>query len=82
MNNTRRGFRSCVFDLFGTCVSRPDLEHTSTTKAKAIAASEAEEIDLVAHYAAAIASQMRQAQAVVSDLQSAAETITQPLPVA
>lgn len=27
MNNTKRGFRYVIFDLFGTTLARPDLEH-------------------------------------------------------
>ena len=55
MNNTKRGFRCVVFDVFGTCVSRPELENATATRQAAINASEHEEIDLVAHYTQAIA---------------------------
>ena len=54
MNNTKRGFRSVVFDVFGTVISRPDLEHTHKTSDKAIKASNEEEIDLVKHYRTAL----------------------------
>lgn len=33
--NTRRGFRYVIFDLFGTVISRPDLDHCFATSARA-----------------------------------------------
>jgi len=33
-NNTRRGFRYVVFDVFGNTLARPDLEHAFRTHAK------------------------------------------------
>ena len=54
MNGTRRGFRSAVFDVFGTVIDRPKLEDAATTSEKAIRASMDTEIDLVAHYRDAI----------------------------
>lgn len=38
MNNTRRGFRYVVFDIFGNVVSRVDLENAFKTSKKAKAA--------------------------------------------
>lgn len=38
MHNTKRGFRYVVFDLFGTVVSRVDLEDSFKTSGKAKAA--------------------------------------------
>ena len=35
MRNTKRGFRYVIFDLFGTVVSRVDLEHAFTSSKKA-----------------------------------------------
>jgi hypothetical protein len=35
MNNTRRGFRYVIFDIFGNTIARPDLEHAFSTSAKA-----------------------------------------------
>jgi hypothetical protein len=35
MNNTRRGFRYVIFDLFGNTVARPDLEHAYRTSEQA-----------------------------------------------
>jgi hypothetical protein len=34
-DNTRRGFRYVIFDLFGTVLDRPDLEHAFTSSEKA-----------------------------------------------
>jgi hypothetical protein len=35
MNNTRRGYRYVIFDLFGTVLARPALEESFRTSAKA-----------------------------------------------
>lgn len=35
MNNSRRGFRYVIFDLFGTVLSRCDLEHATRTSEQA-----------------------------------------------
>jgi hypothetical protein len=32
MNNTKRGYRYVIFDVFGNTVSRPDLEHSFRTR--------------------------------------------------
>lgn len=58
MHNTRRGFRTVIFDVFGTVVSRPDLEHARSTSAGAQKVAEAFELDLVAHYREAITSRI------------------------
>jgi hypothetical protein len=34
MHNTKRGFRAAVFDLFGTCVSRPTLENAFSSASR------------------------------------------------
>ncbi len=36
MNNTRRGFRFVIFDVFGHVVQRPDLEHAAKRHEQAI----------------------------------------------
>jgi hypothetical protein len=33
--NTKRGFRYAIFDIFGTCLGRPDLADSYKTKAQA-----------------------------------------------
>ena len=71
MQNTKRGFRSVVHDLFGSCTSRPGLENTERTSQKAIAKSDAEEIDLVAHYRAALATELRRAAESAAELENA-----------
>lgn len=35
MNNTRRGYRYVIFDVFGNTVARPDLEHAFRTAQQA-----------------------------------------------
>jgi hypothetical protein len=62
MNNTKRGFRAVVFDVFGTAVFRPSLEDCYASSKAAISASERESIDLLAHYKDAIAEQLRQSK--------------------
>lgn len=56
MNNTKRGFRYVVFDLFGHVISRVDLEHAFRSKEQARMAMWAflETIDAKAITAAAI----------------------------
>lgn len=71
MNNTKRGFRTAVFDVFGTCVSRPELENAEKTSQKAIAKSDAETIDLVQHYANCFAEQAKRNQERVEELERA-----------
>lgn len=34
-NNTKRGFRYAIFDIFGTCLDRPDLEQSFKTSEQA-----------------------------------------------
>lgn len=38
MNNTKRGFRYVIFNIFGEAISRPDLEHCFKSKDAAIKA--------------------------------------------
>lgn len=54
MNNIKRGFRSVVFDVFGTIVQRPELEAAASTSAAAIKARDAQTVDLMKHYRDAI----------------------------
>ena len=58
MNNTKRGTRCVVFDVFGTAVYHPDLENTFKNSDKARDAAASAEIDLVAHYREAIKSKL------------------------
>lgn len=50
-DNTRRGFRYVIFDLFGTVISRPDLDHCFATSKRARQAmyDVLEGIDVAAH---------------------------------
>lgn len=56
MNNTKRGFRYVIFDLFGTTLVRPDLEHAFSKRATCEKAMWAalNVIDAVAHTREAI----------------------------
>lgn len=75
MHGSKRGFRYVVHDVFGTCVSRPKLEECFSTRCQAVKAFESLEIDILAHFKAAIASicqdkanELNQAQQALSIL--------------
>lgn len=82
MHNTKRGKRCVVFDVFGTTVERPDLDHTFTTSDAARNAASKAEIDLIAHYQEAIKSnlywaedegaKLHKAQAMLSEITTVA----------
>lgn len=75
MDNTRRGFRCAVFDAFGTCVWRPELEASSKTSDKARDVAGAIEFDAVAHYRKEIAELVERKNKEAADLQSALAAI-------
>lgn len=75
MHNTRRGFRAVVFDVFGTTIDRPKLDEASNTSNAAIKASEKQEIDLFAHYQAALQSELKQRQDACTDYQQALDVL-------
>lgn len=56
MNNTKRGFRYVLFNVFGTVISRPDLERAYKTHAAATKAmwAASNSIDAYAHTRKAI----------------------------
>lgn len=62
MNNTSRGKRCVVFDVFGTTVYHPDLENTFSTSEAAQKARDKTPFDLVAHYKEAIAHKLHYAE--------------------
>ena len=82
MHNTKRGYRCAVFDVFGTAVSRPDLEHAATSKQAAINASEREEIDLVEHYRKTINSKIYYANEEITNCNRALAILPTPEPEA
>ena len=59
MHNARRGFRSVVFDVFGTVVSRDNLEDAKSTSNAARKVADNFELDLLAHYRGELASRIR-----------------------
>ncbi len=59
MHNTKRGFRTVVFDLFGTTIFRPKLEDAFSTSKAALNNADKQEINLLCHYLAAIQSELR-----------------------
>lgn len=79
MNNTRRGFHCAVFDVFGTTVNRPDLEHATKTHQAAINASEREEIDLVKHYREALDRELHNREESAAELREAMAMLPQQL---
>ena len=74
-HNTRRGFRAVVFDVFGTTIDTPKLEEAASTSQAAINKSDKQEIDLVAHYHAAIASELRHREQSANELRQALATL-------
>ena len=62
--NTERGFRPVVFDVFGSVVFHPDLDEMTTTSAKAekMLRDWLESFDLAAYYREAIEHKRRQSQ--------------------
>ena len=70
MRNTRRGFRFVVHDLFGTCVTRPDLENAFATHKAARKALDNETFDVVAHYQAAIARRLKETADQAAELET------------
>lgn len=81
MHNSRRGFRYVVFDVFGTTVSRPDLESAKATRAAARREFEKLEFDVVAHYAAALAHNLERMRGDLAELETALSMVA-PLQVA
>jgi len=61
---TKRGFRYAIFDIFGDCVARLDIEAAFKTSEQARKAMyiELNNFDVTAHYARAIESQAKQAE--------------------
>jgi len=77
MNNTRRGFRYAIFDVFGECMERPDLEHAFTTSEQARKAMWAalNAIDAQAHTLAAIDRQAKQHAQEMDELRATVRKI-------
>jgi hypothetical protein len=71
MHNTRRGFRYAVFDVFGTCVSRPDLESAVSTSAKAYRQLEELEFDVAGHYQTVFAEMLNRNAETAKEIQEA-----------
>jgi hypothetical protein len=71
MHNTRRVYRVVVHDVFGTCVSRPDLEGSCSTSKAARNAHAREEFDLVNHYRTALASELKHAAERAAEFEDA-----------
>lgn len=69
--NTRRGFRTVVFDCFGDMVSRPKLEEAKSTARAALNASAKEPVDLLAHYREALMAANRRLESSQQEHQAA-----------
>ena len=74
--NTRRGYRFVVFDVWGDAVTRPDLEHCKSTMRAAGREFERVEFDLVAHYRDALARQRSRAAAEAKTMETAFAAMT------
>lgn len=74
MNNTRRGFRYVIFDVFGDTIARPELDQAFSTSAKAEKAMwvELNKIDAPAVTLAAIE---RAADCCAKEMQRMRETV-------
>ena len=61
--NTKRGFRYAIFDVFGECVARLDVDHAYSTSAQAKKAmyQELDSFNTVEHYKKALESIARRA---------------------
>jgi hypothetical protein len=70
MNNTRRGFRFVIFDIFGSVLERPDLDNAFRTSEQARKAmwQAIEKIDAQAHTLEAIERQRKQHETEMNDL--------------
>ena len=79
-DNTKRGFRFAVFDVFGTVIERADLEHTFSSKDKAIKAFWAwlGDFDPFAYYLPTLESRARRLMSEADRLRHAAAVINNP----
>lgn len=75
MHNIRRGHRYVVFDVFGTVVSRNDLENCKSTAKAAHKEFTAQEFDLVKHYTTAIREELKRAAEKAAALETAVAEI-------
>lgn len=71
MNNTRRGFRCIVFDVFGETVYRPDLPGAHKTGQAAEKACEGTAFDLVGHYQTTLKERLQRKNAELAELAQA-----------
>lgn len=75
MHNTRRGFRTVIFDVFGTVINRPKLEEASRTSDQARKVAEAFELDLLDWYRGAIEERIRHQRQDLSESEAALAVI-------
>lgn len=75
-DNTRRGFRVVVFDLWGRTVHHPDLDHCAATKAAALRQFAAADIPPpAAYYAAKLKERAATAQREAARMIEAAQNL-------
>jgi len=76
-NNTSRGFRAVVFDVFGTVVYRPDLQSTYRTNGQARKAMWAwfDAFDEVQHYADALRRKAARLEREAAEMRAAVATL-------
>lgn len=79
-DNTKRGFRFAVFDVFGTVIERADLEHTFGSKDKATKAfwEWLGDFDPFAYYLTALESRARRLEKECTGLRNVAFAINNP----
>jgi len=68
-DNRRRGFRVAVFDVFGTCITRPSLAEASASSKAAHKVAEEFEIDLLQHYQEALKAMLKRKRTEWSEIE-------------
>jgi hypothetical protein len=78
-NKTKRGFRYAIFDIFGECVSRLDMEDAFKTSAQAKKAmwKQLDEFDTAEHYRKALLSIAKRAEIKAEDAREALSQLTE-----
>lgn len=73
MRNTKRGFRTTVFDVFGTVVYRANLEDAKSTSAAAEKACARADFDIIGHYRKVFAERLTRAEEEAAKLLKACQ---------
>lgn len=76
-NNSRRGFRGAVFDVWGTAVYRPSMEesHKNSDAARRAMYAWLDQFDVAAHYAAELERRANRRMVEAADMLAAARSL-------